>query len=234
MLTAVLVFLSISAFGSDLIKNPFGFETSYQKGSSRSHFENNILTSVFPAGLYGTSDSGFNFGVHLPSKNSRTIQYEVQFDKSFDFVKGGKLPGLCGSPSASGGTPADGTNGFSARLMWRKGGRLVSYIYHVNQADIYGDDFQWKHSSGESIYLKPGIWHRVKFIVSVNDLGVSNGVFEGYFDDKLAFKKADFIFRTIPNISVDRLCFNTFFGGNDPTWAPSKDETLSIRNLIIE
>jgi hypothetical protein len=53
------------------------------------------------------------------------ISYEVAFDSGFDWVKGGKLPGLRGGPdpnNCSGGNQANGTNCFSSRLMWRTDG----------------------------------------------------------------------------------------------------------------
>lgn len=50
-----------------------------------------------------------------------TFEYDIMFGENFDFVRGGKLPGLGGGASmGSGGTPEQYQNGFSARLMWRE------------------------------------------------------------------------------------------------------------------
>lgn len=57
--------------------------------------------------------------------NSMMLSYEVAFDAGFDFVKGGKLPGLRGGLArngCSGGAAATGFDCFSARLMWRTNG----------------------------------------------------------------------------------------------------------------
>lgn len=56
---------------------------------------------------------------------SMMVSYEVAFDKGFEWVKGGKLPGLRGgSPNGcSGGNQADGTSCFSTRMMWRTSGQ---------------------------------------------------------------------------------------------------------------
>ena len=57
--------------------------------------------------------------------NSMMVSYELAFDEGFDWVKGGKLPGLRGglnSTGCSGGNKADGLECFSSRLMWRKSG----------------------------------------------------------------------------------------------------------------
>jgi len=59
------------------------------------------------------------------SFNSMMVSYELAFDEGFDWVKGGKLPGLRGglnSTGCSGGNKADGLDCFSSRLMWRKSG----------------------------------------------------------------------------------------------------------------
>ncbi|MCL2184180.1 MAG: hypothetical protein FWB85_12015, partial [Chitinispirillia bacterium] len=40
--------------------------------------------------------------------------YWVRFEDNFDFVKGGKLPGLCGNQCITGGNDANGYNGWSA------------------------------------------------------------------------------------------------------------------------
>lgn len=67
--------------------------------------------------LWNTSD-GSTFG-------SMMLSYEVAFDADFDWVKGGKLPGLRGglnSTGCSGGKEATGKDCFSTRLMWRADG----------------------------------------------------------------------------------------------------------------
>ena len=50
-----------------------------------------------------------------------TFEYDIMFGDNFDFVRGGKLPGLGGGASMGcGGTQEQYQNGFSARLMWRE------------------------------------------------------------------------------------------------------------------
>lgn len=52
----------------------------------------------------------------LKDKRTTFLEYSVLFEKEFDWVKGGKLPGLFGGkPGSSGGSKA--TEGFSCRLM---------------------------------------------------------------------------------------------------------------------
>jgi hypothetical protein len=53
------------------------------------------------------------------------LSYEIAFEAGFDWVKGGKLPGLRGglnSTGCSGGNQANGQDCFSFRVMWRENG----------------------------------------------------------------------------------------------------------------
>lgn len=63
----------------------------------------------------------------ISRSNNVSMSYSVFFPKNFDFVLGGKLPGLYGGrPGCSGGDPAEDC--FSTRLMWRKGGAGELYL----------------------------------------------------------------------------------------------------------
>ena len=57
------------------------------------------------------------------------LEYEVFLPAGFDFVKGGKLPGLMGGPSGDCGGGADPDGCFSVRLMWRRDGAGEAYMY---------------------------------------------------------------------------------------------------------
>lgn len=228
------MFFLISFIGCNPIKErPFGFKPTYIEGSDLSYFENpTTLISIFPAGIFGPQKSGYNFQSRLSANKIKTLNYEVWFSPDFDFVRGGKLPGFCGGKGATGGDPATGNNGFSTRIMWRKDGKAINYIYHVNQKSRYGDDFQWVKGK-EEVSFQRGVWQKIRMNVSLNDPEKSNGIVQTYLNDELVFEKKDFVFRTNKKIQIDRLCFNTFFGGDDSTWAPKKNEKLMIQNVKI-
>lgn len=212
---------------------PFGFVPKYIEGSSRSKFDSDgVLNVVFPAQKFRPQESGFNFSALLPPADEKIISYEVKIPDGFSFVKGGKLPGLCGGVEATGGRKATGTNGFSVRPMWRRGGKLVSYVYHVDQKTRYGDDFGWEVAA-TNLTLSSAKWHQVEINVRLNTPGEKNGTVGVKFDGVTVFSKEDFNFRLTNAFQIDRLCFNTFFGGNDKSWAPSTDQTMQIRNLVV-
>ena len=66
---------------------------------------------------------------HLTLKR---FSVQLMFGSEFDFVKGGKLPGLYGGgTSCSGG--AESERCFSTRFMWRRDGDGEVYGYLPNQ-----------------------------------------------------------------------------------------------------
>lgn len=87
-----------------------------------------VLQVTYPKGGSGSSGSGVQF-YSLWNSTGATFKtmlltYEVAFDLTFDWVRGGKLPGLRGGPdpnACDGGSQSDGTC-FSTRIMWRTSG----------------------------------------------------------------------------------------------------------------
>lgn len=81
------------------------------------------------------------------SFNTMMVTYELAFDAGFDWVKGGKLPGIRGglnSTGCSGGNKADGKDCFSSRLMWRTSGSaegvlfaLYSFLSQLQNNPVY-------------------------------------------------------------------------------------------------
>ena len=75
----------------------------------------------------------------IPETDSLTLKYDVKFEKDFDWVKGGKLPGLFGGAvSCSGGADAAELGCFSTRLMWRAEGDAELYLYAPQPAESAG------------------------------------------------------------------------------------------------
>ena len=100
-----------------------------------------VLQVRYPAGAVGSEASGMQLYSLWNTSDSSSFQsmlisYEVAFDENFDFVKGGKLPGLRGGPDpngCSGGNAANGSNCFSTRLMWRtsaagEGASVIQFV----------------------------------------------------------------------------------------------------------
>jgi hypothetical protein len=101
-----------------------------------------VLAITYPQGSFSSETSG----VQLYSLwnatagqvfQSMMVSYDIAFDSGFDWVKGGKLPGLRGGPNStgcSGGNEPNGTDCFSARVMWRVNGKGEgTYVYRSTE-----------------------------------------------------------------------------------------------------
>jgi hypothetical protein len=110
-----------------------------------------------------------------------TFKYQVLFEPGFEFVKGGKLPGIYGGSSGcGGGADAAELGCFSARLMWRANGDGEVYLYApYDQADGFCDrpnyfcNFDYGHGVEKgSFTFSPGQWYQIE--ERVKDRGASS------------------------------------------------------------
>jgi hypothetical protein len=187
-------------------------EVTYPKGSI------DPATTTAPEG-----GAGFLYLASTPLF-SGCLTYEVAFDKGFDFVKGGKLPGLSGGNAPSGG--ADTSLGFSTRYMWRTGGSGEVYAYLPGKSRKYGE------SIGRGAWtFVPGQWQRLEQEVVVNHIGQNDGVLRVWVDGRLLINRTDMLYRVNSNVLVTGLMFSTFFGGHDPSWASPKTQMALFRNF---
>jgi len=194
------------------------------------------LRILYPSGLIG-GDSACQFlcrfpRMGLPAMEEAWLRYYVKFDKGFNFVRGGKLPGLGGGTANTGGHPANGKDGWTARIMWRPGGRIVQYVYHPGQKTIYGDDLDWE-VDGEHPSFQPGQWACVETRVRMNTPGEDNGEIQSWLDGREALHATGLRFRDVPGLKIDVFYFSTFFGGGDPSWAATKDEHAEFTGFVI-
>jgi hypothetical protein len=186
----------------------------------------------FPEGTYGNRDGGASWQVGLGgSYGELWLTYRVRFGEGFDPVRGGKLPGLVGGEANTGGHVPDGTDGWSARMMWRRELAAVQYVYHPDQPQRHGEDFPW--SIGGQRDFVPGTWHTVEHHIVMNEPGERNGIIEGFWDGELAVNVRDIRFRDVDSFAIDGFYFSTFFGGATDEWASVRDETIDFDDFVV-
>jgi hypothetical protein len=191
----------------------------------------------YPAGGVGAGPSGAQFKVAIPvPANSPGYEelycaYWLKFSDGFQFVKGGKIPGFAGGAANTGGNKPNGSDGFSARMMWRGAGKVVQYLYHPDQPTIYGQDLDWD-LGGQRVF-EPGSWHRVEHRIVMNTPGMSDGLVQAWFDGELALDQQGIRFRDVSDFAIDIFYFSTFFGGSGASWAPSSDQYVTFDDFII-
>ena len=191
----------------------------------------------YEIGGIGPEKGGVGWFFPIEKRESATLTYVLRFSSDFDWVKGGKLPGFSGGPeSVTGGRPANGTNGFSCRLMWRADGRGEAYVYHMNQKGKYGDSFPFP----EDFRYATNTDITVKMKITMNTPGRRDGTLRVWIesadspDVAPVVTRDDIEWRSVTDFGVDKVCFETFHGGGDATWAPSKDCWTEFGTITVD
>lgn len=190
-----------------------------------------VSGSASPLSLkeYGSPLGGTQFfaTLGLPPQDSRCLSYYLRFSKDFNFVKGGKLPGLFGGTVNDGRKIPDGTNGFSTRFMWRRHGDGEVYAYLPTSKD-HGTSLgrgQWR--------FKPGVWHHLEQNIVLNKPGKQDGRVSVWLDGKPVLNVSGLTFRTTTDLQIEGILFSTFFGGGDPSWATPKSVYTEFANFSV-
>jgi hypothetical protein len=215
----------------------------------------NVLQVMYPEGKVGNDGAGAKWNLKFDrSYEEYTVEYKVRTPKDFDFVRGGKLPGLYGGSGPAGGASTAEADGFSARIMWRELGVICQYVYYVDKYatnNRWGADFIWTTREDKNmpitnemwkdmnvhfddrVYLTRDTWHTLKTYIKMNTPGKEDGKVICWFNG-VEVVNLNLRFRKDMSFGIDQFKFTTFFGGNDETWAPKKDEGLYFKDFRFE
>jgi hypothetical protein len=191
-------------------------------------YKGKSIKARYPAHSYGYVQWIARFDKHFDELYS---SFWIKFDKNFDFVRGGKVPGMCGGMCNEGGDKPNGQDGFGGIMMWRPNGKVVQYVYHPDQPGMYGEDFPW--NIGGQRYFEPGQWHQIENYIKMNTPGQRNGMIKGWFDGELALEVANMRFRDVDTFGVDAFFFQTHFGGGDSSWQPNTDQHIYYDEFVV-
>lgn len=169
--------------------------------------------------------------VRLEPSQEYTLKYHVFFDEDFEFVRGGKLPGLTSRHPIWGCTQNTVDHGWSARVMWRANG--VPEIYYYDN-DRQGGQCG-KSERATNFQFQKGRWHEISLRVKVNDNGQSNGEVDLKIDNNLVASVNNVRFRAenTDRSLINLFYFNTFFGGGSPEWSPTKEVYAYFDNFLV-
>jgi len=219
-----------------------------KKGSQAYGGEGCCLAVSYPKEKHGTRDTGAQWIMELDDEYEEVyLTYSVKFKRGFDFVKGGKLPGLAGGTAPTGNTSATGYNGWTARWMWRTffngtpGAPKQKRTKAISYAKFYksGHDRDGKDED-ETVFQKgtkdfsfsSNQWYEVTQRVKLNDHWKDNGILQIWVNDVLVLDQQNIRFRKTKRLKIDKLYFSTFFGGGS-SWRTSKSETAYFDNFMI-
>lgn len=153
----------------------------------------------------------------LPAAENVRLSFSVKFCPDFDFARGGKLHGLGSSRPVTGGN-AVSDDRWSARLMWRREGGLMTYVYHQDMKGRFGDT----QTAGDFRFI-PGQYHRVDLTLQLNSQpAVADGVMTVAVDGAQLIQHTNLRFRSTDASRglIQSMLFSTFHGGSSPNWAP--------------
>jgi hypothetical protein len=231
-------------FGGDLERQGFGSfgfsdatvqdATVLPSGDSRTHTMLRVRYPADSASQLAASTSDTEHGgmqVYLAWRRGPVdeayLRYFVRFPAGFDFVKGGKLPGLYGDRVTSGRRIPDGTDGFSTRYMWRTAGAGEVYAY-LPTSVAHGT------SLGRGSWDWPtGAWTEVQQHVRLNTPGQSDGLVQVWLNGTRVLDQTGLLFRTTSTLRIDGLFFSTFFGGGDASWATPTDQYADFAGFTL-
>lgn len=188
------------------------------------------LTVDYPAGSSAPSAGAPYGGAQLcrgfagGGATDATLSYDIRFPVGFQFVQGGKLPGMYGGvePFSGGGHNA---NGWSMRLMWRTNGAAEVYGY-ITSSSGYGDSW----GRGNFTFQADGQWHHLVERIHLNNPGLADGWVSLSYDGTTDITKSGLAI-TDTNTPIGGLFFSTFYGGHDRSWAPSALMHIDFANF---
>jgi hypothetical protein len=182
------------------------------------------LQVTYPEGESGT---GLKFITDHRLGDRAYLEYKIRFADDFDWVIGGKLPGLTGGNTTAGQTP-NGEDGFGVRFVWETDGRGIAYAYHPDMPGKWGEPF-----SLDNFWFQKGVVQTLGLEVVANTPGQHDGILRGWLDGVLVVEETDMRWRDVPELQIDGISFGSIFGGSGDAWAPSKDEIIEFGDFKI-
>ncbi|XP_064601303.1 uncharacterized protein LOC135467459 [Liolophura sinensis] len=177
----------------------------------------------------------------IEQRTSVTLTYDVYFAKNFDFVKGGKLPGLMGGTTRTCSGGRDSEHCFTTRFMFRREGDGEVYFYAPQdqepdfcERENVKCNFEKGHSMGRGTWrFKTGVWQTISQHVHLNTLGVRDGFMKVWVDGHEVYESRHLLFRKYSEVEITGMFFSTFFGGSDSTWETPHDTYTYYKNFFF-
>jgi hypothetical protein len=174
------------------------------------------------------SGTGFKAAVIAGGADAAQLRYRLRFAPGFDFVRGGKLPGLYAGSGPSGGRVPDGRDGCSFRLMWREQGHGEVYAY------LPGLQRHGLSLLRGRFGFVPGRWHEVRQEVVLNTPGCADGRVSLWLDGTWAGTAEGLHMRDDGSLRLDGVFVDLFFGGNDDSWAARHDTHVDLAQFEVQ
>lgn len=201
-------------------------EVIMRAGSQSQRFDLGGFHSMTPLGGWPDPTPGLKY-------DHAVLSYTLEIPDGFEWVKGGKLPGLGGNiapnfPGHSPATPPAGLN-WTVRPMWAEGGRLWLYVWDMRvPAGGYPIQLFSKYP-----VLSPGNAYQIEVEAKMNRPGLKDGYTAIRVNGKTAISKRWAQFRNTDALGIDSVLVSVFYGGSGPEYAPKHDQTLRLSDIAV-
>lgn len=206
--------------------------------------EEKVLQIIIPKN--SLSEGGSFWRLKLPDDLTEvTLEYDIMFGNNFNFVRGGKMPGLGGGTCPGGGSKDK--NGFSARLMWRVinfhnkhlikdpyKAYLVQYTYYPDKDESkkWGEDLVYKYRN-KRIFVKSIKWYTITMKIKLSKNKAKKDEIIAWVNNKKVLNKRLYL-RKNNDYGINEVMFSLFFGGEEPSWATKKKEKIYFKRFVIK
>jgi len=128
--------------------------------------------------------------------------------------------------------------------MWRTGGQGELYLYAnresqdpaicENPTNICDPEWGWSLSRG-AFSFQTGAWNEIEQQLTLNTDGLRNGIISIKVNGVERIRYDNIVFRIAqyPNMTIDGLDVETFFGGNTPDWASPTRQMSQFTNFVL-
>jgi len=223
--------------------------------------------AYYPKGSINPSapiPGGFGFYVSGSAEFSKRLKegathavfsYRMMLDPGWEWVKGGKLPGIYGGVGdlaygCTGGRKEQRCKCFDLRPMWRSksSGELYAYLpLTSNNASrllavppISKENADYGFSVGRDAFkfdVAVGQWVSLAFRVKLNTVGSEDGEIQLWVNGVSVISVKGLTLRESEEGRIRGMHFQTFFGGHSDDWAAPKDLRswfADVSGFIIE
>lgn len=191
----------------------------------------------------------------IKPSSSFELSFQLRVPSDFDWVKGGKL-GLGANINNGTGGKTWAKNDGSCRLMWRRNGQLVAYLYLCEDQGSYVPENatcplvknqcqEFKDACGnkwpkagldvfrftkDKLFLKRGTWNKITYGATMNTAPdrCDGKLWLEVNGERMETGGIRFTKNTQKNLFT-QLQLPTWFGGGDSSWAPKKDTWFKLR-----
>ncbi|HYW95633.1 MAG TPA: fibronectin type III domain-containing protein [Bacteroidales bacterium] len=207
---------------------------------------NKAMKWVFPKGSVGPGSGGGQFEAPIETEVDEVyMSYNIKFRPGFEWVRGGKLPGLKGGPDHynPGGPHPAWEDGFSNGLMWGHGygghddiGGIYFYTYYQDMTGVYGESRRWGNFH---FITEPEQWYNITIRMVMNTVrsdgsgGNNDGLMEGFVNGKLVASYSGLRFRNVSSVHIDKMKIYSFFGGSGPEFGAARDEWILLDDVCL-